>query len=89
MKPIGIIGIGLATCSVQLHGASADGSVVCRRKRVPDPLFGLSGVAAAVPGGDGGLLRARTIGADGFGKLGHEVKRRPPIDVKPFVQREK
>ena len=89
MKPIGIIGIGLATCSVQLHGASADGSVVCRRKRVPDTVFGLSGVAAAVPGGDGGLLRARTIGADRFGKLGHEVKRRPPIDVKPFVQREK
>ena len=47
---------------------------------------GLSGVAAALSGGDGGMWKPHYWGRE-IGKLGHEVKIMPPVYVKSFVRK--
>lgn len=88
MKEISIIGLDLAKHSFQVHGASADGSVLFRKKLsraqvlpfFADQPCSIVAMEACATAHDWG----REIG-----KLGHEVKLIPPIYVKPFVKRQK
>lgn len=88
MDKVTIIGVDLAKRSFQVHGASADGSVLFRKKlsraqvvpffaQQPVCIVAMEACATAHDWG-------REIGA-----LGHEVKLIPPIYVKPFVKRHK
>lgn len=88
MEMVTIIGVDLAKRSFQAHGASADGSVLFRKKlsraqvvpffaQQPICIVAMEACATAHDWG-------REIGA-----LGHEVKLIPPIYVKPFVKRHK
>ncbi len=88
MDKVTIIGVDLAKRSFQVHGASADGSVLFRKKlsraqvvpffaQQPICIVAMEACATAHDWG-------REIGA-----LGHEVKLIPPIYVKPFVKRHK
>ncbi len=88
MQKAAIIGIDLAKCTFQLHGAATDGSVVFRKKlsrdrvlaflaELPPALIAMEACASAHHWG-------REITA-----LGHVVKLMPPIYVKPFVKRQK
>ncbi|MFK7943513.1 MAG: IS110 family transposase [Paracoccaceae bacterium] len=88
MEEVNIIGLDLAKHSFQVHGASADGAVLFRKKLTRAqvlPFFSgqphcTVAMEACATAHDWG----REIGA-----LGHEVKLIPPIYVKPFVKRQK
>lgn len=88
MSSATIIGIDLAKSSFQLHGASADGAVVFRKKLSRDrvlPFLGAHPKAlVALEACASAHHWAREIAA-----LGHEVKLIAPIYVKPFVKRQK
>jgi len=88
MENATIIGIDLAKRVFQVHGATADGSVVFRKKlsrgqfltflaRQPACIIAMEACATAHHWG-------REIA-----KLGHTVRLVPPIYVKPFVKRQK
>ena len=88
MEEVTIVGVDLAKRVFQLHGASADGSVVFRKKlsrnqllpflaRRPPCIIAIEACATAHHWG-------REIE-----KLGHGVRLIPPIYVKPFVKRQK
>lgn len=88
MAEVSIIGLDLAKHSFQVHGASADGSVLFRKKLSraqvlaffsgqPKCVVAMEACATAHDWG-------RRIGA-----LGHEIMLIPPIYVKPFVKRQK
>jgi transposase len=88
MKEVSIIAVDLAKQAFQVHGASAEGSVVFRKKlsrwqflaflsREPACLVAMEACATSHYWG-------REIM-----KLGHTVRLIPPIYVKPFVKRHK
>jgi transposase len=88
MEMVAIIGVDLAKRSFQLHGATANGEVLFRKKLSRAqvvPFFAqqpncANAMEACATAHDWG----RQIGA-----LGHKVKLIPPIYVKPFVKRHK
>ncbi|WP_299971345.1 IS110 family transposase [uncultured Roseobacter sp.] len=88
MKEVTVVGIDLAKSVFQLHGATASGVPVLRKKlsraqvlkfleAVPPCLVAMEACASS-------HYWAREIG-----KLGHDVRLIPPIYVKPFVKRQK
>ena len=88
MEEVSIIGIDLAKCSFQVHGAKADGSVAYRRKlsrgKLPSFLASQPPCTVAMEACASAHYWGREIMA-----LGHEVRLVPPIYVKPFVKRQK
>ena len=88
MKEVSIIGLDLAKNVFQAHGATADSSVVFRRKLSRAQLLKFFSVQApclvAMEACASAHYWARTIGA-----LGHTVRLIPPAYVKPFVKRQK
>ena len=64
MEEVSIIGIDLAKRSFQLHGARVDGSVAFRRKVSRERLTDFLASQPRCVGGDGGPVRALTIGAE-------------------------
>ena len=88
MEKVSIIGIDLAKHVFQVHGASADGSVVFRRRLRRDGLLtfmaSLPSCVVALEACPGSHYWAREIRC-----LGHEVRLIAPAYVKPFVKRQK
>src|SRR5262249_43559227 len=88
MEKARIIGVDLAKRAFQLHGATADGQPVLRKKVSRAQLLSfLAGHARAV------VAMEACATAHGWGRaiqeLGHEVRLIPPAYVKPFVRRQK
>ena len=88
MEKARIIGVDLAKRAFQLHGATADGQPVLRKKVSRAQLLSfLAGHPRAV------VAMEACATAHGWGRaiqeLGHEVRLIPPIYVKPFVRRQK
>jgi hypothetical protein len=88
MEKVSIIGLDLAKNIIQVHAASADGSVLFRRKISNKKLLAfLSGSNHCV------VAMEACAGSHRWGrevaKLGHQVKLIAPIYVKPFVKRQK
>lgn len=88
MEDVSIVGLDLAKRVFQVHGATSNGRVVCRRKlsrgqlqaffaQLPPCVVAMEACATA-------HFWAREISA-----LGHEVRLVPPAYVKPFVKRQK
>jgi transposase len=88
MEKATIIGIDLAKRVFQLHGATADGRPVLRKKVSRGQLLSF---LAKQPRAIMAMEACAT--AHGWGRaiqeLGHEVRLIPPIYVKPFVRRQK
>jgi len=88
MSAVHTIGIDLAKRTFQLHGATADGAVIFRKKlsreKLLDFLAEQPQAVVAMEACASAHYWGRQIGA-----LGHEVKLVPPIYVKPFVKRQK
>lgn len=88
MENVAIVGIDLAKNVFQLHGATASGEVVFRRKLTRTRLSAFVGalppciIAMEACGG------AHHWGRE-FGALGQEVRLVPPVYVKPFLKRQK
>src|SRR5262245_35702968 len=88
MEKARIIGVDLAKRAFQLHGATADGQPVLRKKVSRAQLLSfLAGHPRAV------VAMEACATAHGWGRaiqeLGHDVRLIPPIYVKPFVGRQK
>ena len=88
MEKITIIGIDLAKRFFQLHGATADGQPMLRKKVSRSQLLSfLARQSRAV------VAMEACATAHYWGRaiveLGHEVRLIPPIYVKPFVRRQK
>jgi transposase len=88
MSVVSIIGIDLAKRYFQLHGASADGSVVFRKKLPRDRLLPFLAEQAPAIVAMEACASAHYWGRE-ISALGHEVRLLPPIYVKPFVKRQK
>jgi transposase len=88
MSVVRIIGIDLAKRYFQLHGASADGSVVFRKKLPRDRLLPFLAEQASAIVAMEACASAHHWGRE-ISALGHEVRLLPPIYVKPFVKRQK
>ena len=88
MEEIKVIGIDLAKSVFQLHGASAAGKPVFRKKLSRGQV--LAFLARQVPCcvAMEACASAHYWGRE-IGKLGHEIRLIPPIYVKPFVKRHK
>ncbi|MEH2545463.1 transposase [Bradyrhizobium sp. AZCC 2262] len=88
MEEISIIGLDLAKNVFQAHGATADGSVVFRRKLTRGQVLRFfasqPSCIVAMEACAGAHHWARAIGA-----LGHQVRLVAPGYVKPFVKRQK
>jgi transposase len=88
MKDVAIVGIDLAKNVFQLHGATAAGEVVFRRKltraRLPAFVADLPSCIVAMEACGGAHHWGRL-----FGEQGHEVRLVPPVYVKPFLKRQK
>ena len=88
MKEVSIIGLDLAKNSFQLHGASADGAVVFRKKLVRSQLLKFMAAQPKCIIAMEACASAHYWGR-AFGELGLEVRLIAPIYVKPFVKRQK
>lgn len=88
MKEVSIIGLDLAKNWFQLHGASADGGVVFRKKLSRSQVLKF---LAAQPRCIIAMEACASSHHWGrvFGQLGHDVRLIAPIYVKPFVKRQK
>ncbi len=88
MSEVNIIGVDIAKRVFQLHGASADGTVVFRKKLSRAQFISF---LAAQPCCIVALEACAT--AHDWGRqiegIGHSVLLIPPIYVKPFVKRQK
>ena len=62
MNKVTIVGVDLAKPVFQLHGAAADGTVVFRKKLSRAQLLSVSGGAAALHRGHGGLRDRTPLG---------------------------
>ena len=88
MSEATIIGIDIAKNVFHLHGASADGVVLFRRKLTRTKLLDfVSGQPACLVAMEA-CASAHHWGRE-IGRLGHEVRLIPPQYVKPFVKRQK
>ena len=63
MDKVSIIGLDISKRSFQVHGATAHGAPVLRRKLARAKVFGVPRVAAGVSGGDGGVRGRASLGA--------------------------
>ena len=88
MEKVSIIGLDLAKRRLQAHGARTDGGVAFRkilsRDKVPAFLAEHPRCVVAMAACGSAHHWGRAIGA-----LGHEVRLIAPVDVKPFVRRQK
>lgn len=88
MENLAIVGIDLAKNVFQLHGATASGAVLFRRKltRARFPIF-IATLPPCIIAMEA-CAGAHHWGRE-FGVRGHEVRLVPPIYVKPFLKRQK
>jgi transposase len=88
MEKISIVGLDLAKNVFQVHGATADGTAVVRKKltraQVLSFFAGLRECVVAIEACASSHYWAREIG-----RLGHDVRLIAPAYVKPFVRRNK
>lgn len=88
MSEVTIIGIDLAKCAFQFHGAGSNGSVLFRKKLSQDQILAfVAGQPRCVVAMEA-CATAHGWGRE-FEKLVREVRVIPPIYVKPFVKRQK
>jgi transposase len=88
MEKVSTIGLDLAKCVFQAHGATASGAVVFRKKLRRDQVLAFfAGQPRCV------VAMEACASAHYWGRaireLGHEVRLIPPAYVKPFVKRQK
>lgn len=88
MDKVSIVGIDLAKNVFQVHGASADGTVLFRKK------LSRAQFARFMEGLPPCIVAMEACGTSHhwgrvMERLGHEVRLIPPIYVKPFVKRQK
>lgn len=87
MSEIITIGLDLAKNVFQVHGADTAGRAILRKKlrrgQVLEFFEQLPPCVVAMEACGGAHYWGREIG-----KLGHEVRLIPPVDVKPFVKRQ-
>ena len=87
-KVVSVIGIDISKRYFQLHGATAEGEPVLRRKLTRSKLLGF---LARQP--DCRVVMEACASAHHWGRmireLGHEVRLIPPVYVKPYVKRQK
>lgn len=88
MEEVSIVGVDLAKQVLQVHGASADGRVLFR-KRLSRPQF--AKFMASLPPC---IVAMEACGTAHYwsrelSRFGHGVRLIPPIYVKPFVKRQK
>jgi len=88
MVEISIIGVDLAKNSFQVHGASADGTVVFRKKLSRGRVLKFLAVQPRCTVAMEACSSAHHWGRE-IGRLGHDVRLIAPIYVKPFVKRQK
>ena len=88
MVEISIIGVDLAKNSFQVHGASADGTVVFRKKLSRGRVLKFLAVQPRCTVAMEACASAHHWGRE-IGRLGHDVRLIAPIYVKPFVKRQK
>ena len=88
MDEVSIVGIDLAKRVFQLHGASADGSVVFRKKLPRAQLLPFLARQPACIVAMEACGTAHHWGREAA-KLGHEVRLMAPMYVKPYVKRQK
>lgn len=88
MKEVTIIGIDLAKSAFQLHGASASGEPVFRKKLSRGQVLKFLGTVPSCLVAMEACASSHYWGRE-ITKLGHEVRLIPPIYVKPFVKRQK
>jgi transposase len=88
MNEVSIIGIDLAKRVFQLHGATADGSVVFRKKLSRAQLLPFLARQPACVVAMEACGTAHHWGREAA-QLGHEVRLIAPIYVKPYVKRQK
>lgn len=88
MDEISIVGVDLAKQVFQIHGATADGSTVFRKK-LSRPQF--AKFMAALPPCIVAMEACGTAHYWGreLALLGHDIRLIPPVYVKPFVKRQK
>ncbi len=88
MAEVNIIGLDLAKHSFQVHGASADGAVLFRKKLSRAQVLAFFRSQPPCTVAMEACATAHDWGRE-IGALGHEIKLIPPIYVKPFVKRQK
>lgn len=88
MSVAAIIGIDLGKRSFQLHGAGTDGTAVFRRKLARERLLAFLASQPTCVVAMEACASAHHWGR-AISELGHEVRLLPPIDVKPYVKRQK
>jgi transposase len=88
MKEVTIVGIDLAKQVFQIHGASADGAVVFRKKLSRAQLVRFMADLPQCIVAMEACATAHHWGREMI-RLGHEVRLIPPVYVKPFVKRQK
>ena len=88
MVEVSIIGLDLAKNSFQVHGASADGTVVFRKKLRRGQLLKFFAIQPRCTVAMEACAGAHHWGRE-IGRLGHDVRLIAPIYVKPFVKRQK
>ncbi|OWV39230.1 IS110 family transposase [Mameliella alba] len=88
MDEINIVGVDLAKQVFQIHGATADGRAVFRKK-LSRPQF--AKFMAALPPCIVAMEACGTAHYWGreLARLGHDIRLIPPVYVKPFVKRQK
>lgn len=88
MEEISIVGLDLAKNIFQVHGATAEGRPVFRKKVRRSKLLSLlAGIPTCIVAME--ACASSHHWAREIGKLGHTVKMIPPIYVKPYVKRQK
>jgi transposase len=88
METLGVVGVDLAKNVFQLHGSSRDGHVVFRKKLARSQFLSfMSKLAPCVVAME--ACATSNHWARELTDLGHEVRLIAPVDVKPFVKRQK
>lgn len=88
MEDLAVIGVDLSKSVFQLHGASADGSMLFRKKLSRAQFRGLLQRTAPCVVAMEACATAHYWGRE-LTAMGHNVRLIPPVYVKPFVKRHK